>query len=223
MIENVTECLFQLNVVVVKNGLASRVLSLGRESGVSGGTIMLGRGTAQNRVLKFLELADYRKEIVWSVSGGAAGRAFLRHVSETLRFDKPNSGIAFSIPVSQVLGTHHCRGELDTRGGDEHVDRKTYDSVFVVVDKGNAADVVDAATKAGARGATVINARGSGIHETSRLFSFAIEPEKEIVVILIEKSLTSLVCQSISEAVSIDDPGKGIMFVQRVDEVFGVL
>ncbi len=223
MSDQAAECLFQLNIVVAKNGLASRVLSIARESGVSGGTIMLGKGTGRNRVLKFLELADYRKEIVLSVSGAAAGRVFLRNVFERLRFDKPNSGIAFSIAVDSVMGTKHCRGEANNAKKGADAEMKAYDSVFVVVDKGNAVHVVEAATKAGARGATIINARGSGIHETSRLFSFAIEPEKEIVLILVEKGITAQVCDSIRVHVSIDEPGQGIMFVQSVDEVYGVL
>ena len=44
-----------------------------------------------------------------------------------------------------------------------------------LVDKENAEDVVDPAMLAGAKGGTIINARGSGIHETSKIFSIEID------------------------------------------------
>ena len=45
--------------------------------------------------------------------------------------------------------------------------------------------MIDAATAAGSKGGTVINAR-SGIHEEQTLF-MDIEPEKEIVLIISDK------------------------------------
>lgn len=95
-------------------------------------------------------------------------------------------------------------------------------AIFTIVDKGKADDVVDAAKKAGARGGTIINARGSGIHETQTLFAMDIEPEKEIVLILVEKAVLEPVIQSIRENLKIDEPGKGIIFVQEVTETYGL-
>ena len=50
-------------------------------------------------------------------------------------------------------------------------------AIMVIVD-GKAEKVIDAATEAGSKGGTVINARGSGIHETSRLFSWKLSLKK---------------------------------------------
>lgn len=60
------------------------------------------------------------------------------------------------------------------------IENTMYQAVFTVVDKGNAEAVIDAATSAGSRGATIINAKGSGIHENNMLFSMPIEPEKKL-------------------------------------------
>ena len=97
-----------------------------------------------------------------------------------------------------------------------------YDSIFVIVDKGKGEDVVDAATDAGAQGATIINARGSGIHETSRIFAIEIEPEKEIVLILVEDKITEEVCKKINDTIKLNEPGNGILFVQNVSKAYGV-
>ena len=89
-------------------------------------------------------------------------------------------------------------------------------------DKGKAEDVIDAATAAGSKGGTIINGRGSGIHETSRLFFMDIEPEKEIVLILSEKKNSEAIVSSIREKMEIEKPGKGIIFVQEVSRVYGL-
>lgn len=85
-----------------------------------------------------------------------------------------------------------------------------------MVDKGRAEDVIDAAAAAGSQGGTIINARGSGIHETSKLFSMEIEPEKEIVLILAEKQLTEPIVNSIREKMNIEEPGNGVIFMYTV-------
>lgn len=214
--------IYKLHVVIVHHGLGTKVIHIAKESGIPGGTVIFGKGTAQNPILKFLALADYRKEIVLVLGKESHGAEFLKKVTEKLKFYKPNSGIAFSIPVNQIIGSKYgsnVRPEGNISGGEK---MDMYHSIFVIVDRGNAKEVVDAANESGAKGATVINARGSGIHETSKLFAFDIEPEKEIVLILVKRDITETVTKAIKERSSIAEAGKGIMFVQSVDEVYGI-
>ena len=97
-----------------------------------------------------------------------------------------------------------------------------YHLLNVIVDKGKAEDVIDAATSAGSKGGTIINARGSGIHETSKLFAMEIEPEREIVMILSEYGNTDAIVASIRENLKIDAPGKGIIYIQDVNKTYGI-
>jgi nitrogen regulatory protein PII len=97
-----------------------------------------------------------------------------------------------------------------------------YEVITVVVDKGRAENVIEVATKAGSKGGTIINARGSGIHETMKLFSMDIEPEKEIVMILSEKETTDTIVSSIRGQLKIDEPGNGIIFTVDVNKAYGL-
>lgn len=97
-----------------------------------------------------------------------------------------------------------------------------FDLIITIVSKGYSADVIDATKSAGAEGGTVINGRGSGIHETAKLFGFFIEPEKEIVLTLIDTNKTEHVLQAISDKVGINKPGKGIAFVMDVKKTIGI-
>ena len=96
-----------------------------------------------------------------------------------------------------------------------------YHAITTIVDRGKAEDVIDAATKAGSKGGTIINARGSGIHETSKLFSMDIEPEKEIVIILSEVESTENRIFD-KKPLKIDEPGNGIIFIQDVNKTYGI-
>jgi nitrogen regulatory protein PII len=102
------------------------------------------------------------------------------------------------------------------------VNMTEYQAIFTVVDKGRGQDAVDAATSAGAKGATIINARGSGIHETSKLFNMEVEPEKEMVLILAKHEIVQDVIQAISQQLELDKPGNGILFVQEVHQTYGI-
>ncbi|GAE94435.1 nitrogen regulatory protein P-II [Gracilibacillus boraciitolerans JCM 21714] len=97
-----------------------------------------------------------------------------------------------------------------------------YQNIMAVVDKGKAEDVIESAQKAGSKGGTILNARGSGVHETSKLFSMDIEPEKEIVMILSDENYTEAIVTKIREDLKIDEPGNGIIFVQDVNQTYGI-
>lgn len=97
-----------------------------------------------------------------------------------------------------------------------------YSAIFVVVERGKAEAVIETAEYAGSRGGTIINARGSGIQERSTLFNMAIEPEKEIVLIISEKEKTDNIAASINKSLEIETPGNGIMFVLDINKTYGL-
>ena len=43
---------FELICVIVNYGLGSKVLKIAKQEGISGGTVLLGKGTVKNRLLE---------------------------------------------------------------------------------------------------------------------------------------------------------------------------
>ena len=50
----------------------------------------------------------------------------------------------------------------------------------------------------------------------------SIEPEKEIVMMLVEDDTVEGVVDKIREKINIDEPGKGIVYVQNVNKTYGI-
>lgn len=215
---SINEIGIEMICVIVNSGHGSKILKTAKNHGVHGGTIFLGRGTVKSRLLEFLSLYDVRKEIVLMIFERKAAFDVLEKLNEEIHFDKPHHGIAFSIPIEGIIGSRCINCNITTERGANIM----YKAIFTIVDKGRAEDVIDAAVKAGSRGGTIINARGSGIHETSRLFSMEIEPEKEVVLILAEAGATDRIASEIKESLKIDEPGNGIIFIQDVGKVYGI-
>jgi nitrogen regulatory protein PII len=210
----------ELLTIIVNFGMGSKVLHIAKQCGINGGTICLARGTVSNRILDLLGLSDIRKEVVRMISSKEAVHQLVHELDQEFKFEKPNHGIAFTTSICSVIGSRRYSSEKQVEGTEG--DRPMYHAIHVVVDRGRAEDVVDAANKAGSRGATIINARGSGIHETSKVFAMDIVPEKEIVLILSESDKTEGIVESIRQHLHIDEPGKGIIYIQEVNKTYGL-
>ena len=82
--------------------------------------------------------------------------------------------------------------------------------------------VVDAAKKAGATGATIIPARGTGVHEAKTFFGLTLEAQTDIIMFLIEEHIAIKILGTIKQAGEFHKPGTGIAFVLPVEHVVGL-
>jgi nitrogen regulatory protein PII len=100
--------------------------------------------------------------------------------------------------------------------------RHEYDLIVTIVDRGFAERVVKASKEAGAEGGTIVFGRGTGIHETRKLLGIPIEPEKEIVLTAVPRSITEQVLSAVIEAGKLNQPGTGIAFVIELKKIAGI-
>jgi nitrogen regulatory protein PII len=205
--------------IIVNASKASMIMSLAKKFGIRGSTTLLAKGTIKNKLLDFLELNQSNKELIFIIAEKDRLRRFINYLNDIINFSKKRHGIAFTIPLVDVYGLSNSIIQYR----DTHEEEKSmYSAIFVIVEKGKGEQVVDASNKAGGRGATIINARGSSSKENQKIFNIEIEPEKEMVLILAEESKIEPICNSIKDNLKIDEPGKGVMFVQQTSKVFGV-
>lgn len=95
--------------------------------------------------------------------------------------------------------------------------------IFTIVERGKGEAIIRATHDAGAEGATLFFGRGTGIHEHRKILGISIEPEKEIVITLIEKDKTDAILEAIVKAGKLNEPGRGRAFVVSVEKMVGAL
>ena len=94
-----------------------------------------------------------------------------------------------------------------------------YKLIVTIVNRGKAEKVVDVSHRAGAEGGTILSGRGTAVR---LLLGISIEPEKEIVLTLIEKDKAQTVLDAIVEEAALNEPNRGISFMISLDQVVGI-
>ena len=97
-----------------------------------------------------------------------------------------------------------------------------HEVIMCIVNSGFSEAVMDAARELGARGGTVIRGRGTANLEAEKLYGIAIQPDKEIVMILVDSNLKNDILHALYKAVGLNTPGQGIAFAMPVEDVVGL-
>ena len=94
-----------------------------------------------------------------------------------------------------------------------------FELIMCIINAGFSDAVMDAARSCGARGGTVIHARGTARQEVETRFNISIHPEKEVVLILASNKIKDDILHAIYQEVGLNSPGQGIAFSMPADEV----
>lgn len=97
-----------------------------------------------------------------------------------------------------------------------------HEVIFCIVNAGYSEAVMDAAKEFGARGGTVIHARGTANKEAEKRFEITVTPEKEMVMILVPTEIRDDILHALYRSVGLKTPGQGIAFAMPVDHVVGL-
>lgn len=201
------------------------------QEGVLFHRIVLGRGTAQTEILDLLGLGETAKDIVFSVLPQARTPRAMHKLKKTLQIDNPGHGIAFTIPISSIGGQRalsmlgaNIEADAASAGKEYHMETSTkqHSLIIAIVDFGHADDVMDAARPAGARGGTVLHARGAGIKEAEKFFGITIQPEKEMVFILAKHEDKRAIMEAICKESGLGTDAHGIVLSLPAEDVMGV-
>ena len=98
------------------------------------------------------------------------------------------------------------------------MDETRYKLIVTIVNQGKSGKVIDVAHDAGASGATVVNGHGAKV----RFFlGLGLDPEKELVIIVIEEEKAQTVIEAITRGMELESPHKGLTFMLSLDQIYG--
>jgi nitrogen regulatory protein PII len=87
-----------------------------------------------------------------------------------------------------------------------------YELIVCIINAGFSQNVAQAAREAGARGGTVVKGRGTANPEAEEFFNISIQPNKEVVLILVTSDIKDAVMRAIYKDSGLATDGKGIAF-----------
>ena len=102
------------------------------------------------------------------------------------------------------------------------MNKSKYELVLCIINAGFSEAAMDAAKEAGARGGTVIHARGTANLEAEQFFNITIQPDKEVVMILVPSEIKDAVLHALYQGAGLKTAGQGIAFSLPVDDVVGL-
>lgn len=92
-----------------------------------------------------------------------------------------------------------------------------FELILCIVNAGYSQNVMDAARQAGARGGTILRGRGSANPEAEEFFNITIQPDKEVVLILVTASIKDDVLKAVYKNSGLSTEGQGIAFSLPVE------
>lgn len=224
-----TNCVSLTSVsVLVHSDMSHKVKKLATECGALGSTVVLCKSLSNNKLIETLGFIDNKRELVFILCEHTRAHYIIHEIAQRLHFDKPNTGIAFTTQIICVKGMHSMAAAADMtveNANDTTPESEVnlmYHAIYVVVDKGRANEVTDLACHLNVKKQIVFNARGSGIHETTKLFNMDVEPEKEVVLLIAKAEDSPNISDAVVKGLSLDKPGNGLLYIQAIDHLVGL-
>ena len=97
-----------------------------------------------------------------------------------------------------------------------------HEVIFAILDSGFADEAMDVAREQGARGGTILNARGVAREKEAAFFGIPIHPEKEILMLVVEKAIHDHILNALYKEMGMGKKAQGIAFSLPVSDVAGL-
>ena len=98
-----------------------------------------------------------------------------------------------------------------------------HEVIFAIVNSGFAEVAMEVARDNGARGGTILNARGVAREKEAAFFGITIQPEKEILMMVVEKDIKDDVLNALYQEMGMAKKAQGIAFSLPVSDVAGLV
>jgi len=183
-----------------------------------------GRGTANTEHLALYGLQATSKSVL--VSFAVPEQVHRIEQSAKVRFyiDVPGHGILMTIPIKSVGGGKTLafmtnQAEIGPSVPDFHFD---HELILVILNEGYTDDVMNTARAAGARGGTILHAKGTGAQAARAFLGVSLASEKEILLIVAPAADKAAIMQAVAREQGPGTASGAIVFSLPVSSVSGL-
>lgn len=221
---------FRLLFLIATPKLVNKAVALFKEGDVPTQYLIHGQGTASSQVMDMLGLDGVDKNILMGMMPKAFADGMLIKLRKKLHLGMPNTGIAFTLPLSGSSGrVVQLMEGLESEDRPRLLERREpgmteneYSMIMAIVNQGFSEDVMNAARPKGASGGTVFHSRRIGNEEAMKFWKISVQEEREIVIILAQKEDKKAIMQAIGENCGMESKAQGIILSLPVDGIVGL-
>ncbi len=217
-------CLFA--IVPPREGV--KVSNVCAQAHIAEALVLQAHGTVKSSLRQMIGMDSHEKELVMAIGEEKRIREVLPALKLQLHLSHAGHGIAFTTPLSgialstleRVSGEKTAQDYLNREKKDMK-DNYTHDLLVAVMD-GEATDAVfDAARAQGCRGGTILHGRDAA-KEGHLLFGRALQPEKDILLVLVMRENKPRILKAICEAIQRETGEDGFAFSLPVSDLTGL-
>ena len=214
-----------LFITIVKKTDASEFLNFFLEHDAAPIYSSICQGSANSKTLTLLGLEKSEKMLMQSIVPHNKLAQLKYDLTHKMAIDLPDRGIALAVPLSSIASrsvlSHILKDQGESNETIEDNERKiNMELIISICAKGNSDNIMNAAREAGARGGTIIKAKGTANAGTDKFFGMAISDEKEITYIVAKKEQRSDIMRAIA-SYTYADGAHPIVFSLPVTETAG--
>lgn len=184
----------------------------------------LASGTATSEQLSLYNLQSSAKAVVTTVTGAEDMRRLMRLAKQKLYIDIPGNGIMMAVPVKSVGGASALAALTGGKApeGGVPVMQFEHELIVVILNEGYSDTVMDAARSAGARGGTVLHAKGTADGSAPKFFGVSLAEEKDMIYIVASGAQKAQIMHAIAREAGAQTKAGAICFSLPISEVVGL-
>lgn len=211
LVKNI-ECI----LTITPHGKENKVINIALKHHCGAKYTFLGKGTINDRISKFLGIDHDSRDVVLTFVQKKESQGLLDELNDKLHLKKPGNGIAVSFKINQFIMEDKVVYE---KRGLDNMEKKN-SLVVSIVNYGDSETIINSAREAGAIGATILKGHGTAMDSIPKILGFAIEPEKEIILMVVEMNQQQKIIDSI---INNNEGIKPVIFSVDLNNVYGVM
>ncbi len=220
---------FRILVLITNPKLAKKATKLFTDGAIPMHYKLHVMGTASSEMMDILGLGSIDKTLLISVLPKHFADEMLRKLRKALKIGTPDSGIAFTMPISgannyvvRMLQQISDEAAKAMERKEEIMAQLKHVVIASIVNQGYSEEVMNAARAAGASGGSILHSRRVGNEKATEFWGFSVQEEKEIILIIANAENKLAIMQAISDTCGIRSDARGIVVSLPIDAVIGL-
>ena len=209
---------FNVMTLIISEHQANLFIDIIKEKNLYDGIVFLAKGTVKNSFLNLIGLKNQKMRLIDVLIESEKSKEIIDYTAEKLKLNEQNHGIAYLTSKRMVKDEEGKSNVSNTIGV-----KTMFKKITVIVNRGMADDVMDIARESGARGGTILHGKGTGSKNAAKLFGMEVEPEKELILIIVPTELEEKVVNNLYDKLEMHKGGNGILFVEDITDVRGIV